>query len=179
MPSAPLDAQLEALLFVASAPLSVEQLADTVGTSENDVQAGLKTLEQRLLTGGLRLSHIHDSYRLVTAPASANIIRQFLREETKSELTRPALETLAIIAYRGPLTKTAIEQLRGVASDTMLRNLLTRGLITEAGRSTETGRPLLYSVSHTFLQHFGLTSPADLPALTPDTPKPQKDQHAH
>ena len=73
------------------------------------------------------------------------------------------------MAYKGPLTKTAIEDIRGVASDTMIRNLLARGLIVEAGRSSEPGRPQLYAVSHTFLQHFGLTSSAELPPL-PEAP---------
>jgi segregation and condensation protein B len=162
--------QLEALLFVASEPLTTERLAAIVGATPEAATQALKELEQHL-QGGIRLSHIHGRYRLVTAPDAADTVRAFLQDEVKTELTRPALETLAIIAYRGPLTKTAIEQIRGVASDTMLRNLLARGLITEAGKSNEPGRPLRYTVSHTFLQTFGLTSLRDLPPVPETTPE--------
>jgi segregation and condensation protein B len=94
-----------------------------------------------------------------------SLVRRFLQEETNSELSKPALETLAIVAYRGPVTKSQIEAIRGVASETMLRNLLARGLILEAGKSQEPGRPIRYAISHSFLQHFGLTSAAELPPL--------------
>jgi segregation and condensation protein B len=159
-----LPAQLEAILFVATEPLPLARLAATTGTSLAKTQAALAKLATSL-NGGVRLSEIGGQYRLVTAPLAATLVRQFLQDETKTELSRAALETLAIVAYRGPLTKSAIEAVRGVASDAMLRNLVTRGLIREAGRSDEPGRPQLYAVSHTFLQHFGLTSPADLPPL--------------
>jgi len=160
----PLVSQLEALLFVAAEPVPLAQLATATGHPAAEVKQALNTLN-RQLAGGIRLSLLDDRYQLVTAPAAAAIIRRFLQDTTKTELSRPALETLAIIAYRGPITKTAIEQVRGVSSDTTLRNLLGRGLIAEAGKSPEPGRPLLYAISHSFMQHVGLTNLADLPPL--------------
>jgi segregation and condensation protein B len=162
--STDLSAQLEAVLFVATGPLTEAELAAATGCDTNQVETALAALSQRL-TGGTRLSVNTGSYRLVTAPETSAIVRKFLQDEAKSELTKAALETLAIVAYRGPLTKTGVEEIRGVASETMLRNLQARGLITEAGRSSEPGRPRLYAVSHTFLQQFGLTSTAELPPL--------------
>jgi segregation and condensation protein B len=167
--------QLEALLFVASEPITATHLAKAIGADAATVTAALETLGTILKDGGLRLSVLDGKYRLVTAPDTADIVRTFLQAEAKADLSRAALETLAIIAYRGPLTKTAIEQVRGVASDTMLRNLAARGLISEAGKSPEPGRPALYAVSHTFLQHFGFTSPADLPPVPTEPPPAPTD----
>jgi segregation and condensation protein B len=161
-PVAELTDQIEALLFVASEPLTPRRLATATGTTVAATTAALSVLEERL-TGGIRLSHHDTKYRLVTAPHLAGVIRGFLQAEAKTELSRAALETLAIIAYRAPITRAAIEQIRGVASETMLRNLTARGLIQPAGKSSGPGRPQLYTVSHSFLQHFGLTSLQDLP----------------
>ncbi len=165
MPEPTLELRLQALLFVASGPLSLPQLARAVDEPAEQVQVALDAISTRMQSDGIRLSALDGHYRLVTAPEAADIVRKFLQDESSSDLSKPALETLAIVAYRGPLTKSAIEAIRGVASDTMLRNLLARGLITEAGRSTEASKPLLYAISHTFMQHFGLTDPADLPAI--------------
>jgi segregation and condensation protein B len=160
-----LPQRLQAILFVAPGPASVEQLAAATETSQRDVKTALKALATSLKDTGLRLTELDGQYRLVTAPEAADDVRRLLQAEANSDLTKPALETLAIIAYKGPLTKTAIEQIRGVASDTMVRNLLARDLITEAGKSSEPGRPVLYAISHTFLQHFGLASLQDLPPV--------------
>jgi segregation and condensation protein B len=165
---ASLELILEAILFTASEPLSAARLAGLTDRSAADVAAALSNLSMRL-TGGTRLAETAGTYRLVTAPEAAAAVRKFLEDTSRSELSRPALETLAIIAYKGPLTKTAVEEVRGVASESMLRNLLSRGLITEAGHSQEPGRPQLYAVSHAFLQQFGLTGAAGLPPL-PEAP---------
>jgi segregation and condensation protein B len=166
MPDLTLAHQLEAILFVAAEPLSTQRLAAAVNQPPAAVDQALAELAVKL-QGGIRLSQLHGRHQLVSAPDAASLVRQFLQDESKIELSRPALETLAIVAYRGPLTKTAIETIRGVSSDVMVRNLLARGLITESGRSSEPGRPLLYTISHEFLQHFGLTSTQDLPAIPP------------
>lgn len=166
-----LAAQLQAVLFVATEPLSIERLAETADTTTELAKAALEELSLQLELSGLRMSELHGQYRLVTAPDAATIIRRFLLSETNSDLTRPALETLAIVAYRGPITKSGIEAIRGVSSDTMIRNLLSRGLISESGKSDEPGRPPLYTISHTFMQHFGLTSLQDLPPV-PEAPEP-------
>jgi len=133
-----------------------------------EVQEALSSLQNSTRKDGICVSVLDGHYRLVSAPEAAATVRRFLQEESSSELSRSALETLAIIAYRGPLTKTRIEAIRGVASDTMLRNLLARGLVVTAGKSTDPGRPDLYAISHGFLQHFGLTSQTELPPV-PET----------
>jgi len=169
-----LTTKLEAILFVAAEPLSLERLAVAADTPVADTQAALQDLASQT-SRGIVLSELGGQYRLTTAPAASAVVRKFLRDESKSDLSKAALETLAIVAYRGPLTRSQVDTVRGVASDTMLRNLLARGLIREAGRSAEPGRPQLYSVSHSFLQHFGLQSPADLPPL----PTTSEQSHAH
>jgi segregation and condensation protein B len=167
MPNPDLTSTLEAILFTASEPLGIARLATLTGDTAGNVETTLKALGKRL-TGGIRLSHNAGTYRLVTAPETAGVVRSFLEDTSRQDLSRPALETLAIIAYRGPITKSRIEQIRGVASEAMLRNLLARGLITEGGRSPEPGRPQAYVISHAFLQHFGLTSTKELPPLPED-----------
>lgn len=162
-----LDDQLEALLFVAAEPLTAKQLAASLDVPLGDATAALRELGSRL-AGGIRLSELHGRYRLVTAPEVTTVVKKFLQEEAKTELSKAALETLAIVAYRGPVTKGSIERIRGVASETMLRNLLARGLIEEAGRSREPGRAQQYAVSQAFLHQFGLTSTKDLPPM-PET----------
>lgn len=162
--SAALDIKLEAVLFSAAEPLALTGLAKALGVSTSDVQAAIAVLQHRL-NGGIRLAKAGNSYRLVTAPEAAAAVRAFLEDSSRSDLSRPALETLSIVAYRGPVTKSAVEAIRGVNSESMIRNLLARGLIVEAGHSNEPGQPTQYAVSHAFLQHFGLTSTDDLPPL--------------
>ncbi len=156
---------LEALLFVANEPLTAGRLAQLTEQDLAEVEPALMQLEAKLANSGLQLVCHNGEYRLVTAPAATEAVRRYLQAETRSDLSKPALETLAIIAYRGPLTRTRLDDIRGVASDTMLRNLLARGLITEQGTATEPGKPTLYAVSHTFLNHFGLASLKELPPL--------------
>jgi segregation and condensation protein B len=161
-----LENNIESVLFTASEPLTINQLT-TIVASENDaVKHALGRLSSRL-TGGIQLAEVSGTYRLVTAPESAKVVRQFLEDRSRQDLSRPALETLAIVAYKGPVTKAQIETIRGVASETMVRNLLARDLILEVGHAKEPGRPLLYNVSHTFLEHFGLTNTDQLPPLPP------------
>jgi segregation and condensation protein B len=155
---------LEAILFAAGEPMSAKRLGEALASSPEAIDQALTAIERRL-THGVRLARTGGTYRLVTAPESAATVRKFLNDSSSQELTRPALETLAIIAYRGPITKSGVEQIRGVASETMLRGLLSRGLITEAGKSREPGHPKQYEVTHAFLAHFGLTSSNDLPPL--------------
>ena len=159
-----LATKIEAVLFVATEPVTVDQLAATLDQPAAEITAAAQELRSRL-TGGVRLSHLDGRYRLVTSPELSATVRKFLQDEAKTELSRAALETLAIVAYRGPVTKGAVEQIRGVASETMLRNLMARGLIEEAGRSGEPGRPQQYAVSQDFLHQFGLTSTNDLPPI--------------
>ena len=152
-------------MFVAATPLDARQLAAAIGAATTEVEAGLARLKTSLKNRGLQLVEHQSKYRLVSAPAAAPVVRKFLQNESNSELSKAALETLAIVAYRGPITKSGIEAVRGVSSETMIRNLHQRGLIVEAGKANEPGRPQLYTVSLTFLQHLGLASIRDLPPL--------------
>jgi segregation and condensation protein B len=160
-----IEFKIEAILFVATEPVSLSQLAETIEASREDTHEAIIRLKAALKGTGLAIVEHDDAYRLVTAPELAPLLKKYMTGETKNELSRTALETLAIIAYRGPLTKSVIEEVRGVTSETMLKNLLQRGLIREAGSSKEPGRPTLYSVSHEFLQQFGLSNLSELPVL--------------
>jgi len=161
---------LEALLFVASGPMALVQLATSSGHSIQDVETALKELESHYIDSqnmhGLRLQRHHGRVQLTTSPNAAHMIERFLGLEATSRLSRAALETLAIIAYKEPVTRPQIDGIRGVNSDGVLKSLLSKGLIQEIGRADSPGRPILYSVTPDFLQHFGLTSLAELPPLS-------------
>ena len=175
-PGLTLPAQLEALLFVASEPVAPGELAEALGVSVKAIEAGLDELAPRLAEGGLRLQRHSGRVQLTTAAEVAQSIERFLGLEARSHLSRPALETLAIIAYRQPATRPQIDAIRGVNSETMLKGLLLKGLIYEMGRSEGPGRPILYATSPDFLQHLGLNSIADLPALQAPEPVDTADE---
>ena len=160
-----LDRSLEALLFVAERPVSLTDLATATGTMIPAIQQGVLRLSEYYQSRGLRLICKGDFVQLVTAPELAPVVQRFFRRELRAELTRAALETLAIVAYREPITRGEIEQLRGVSSENTLRTLLIRGLIREVGRADSLGRPILYGTTLEFLQHFGLEKSEDLPPL--------------
>ncbi|MBW4061923.1 SMC-Scp complex subunit ScpB [Candidatus Saccharibacteria bacterium] len=165
-----LAASIEAILFVSAEPLGLPSLIAATEAGEEDVLAAVDELGRSLIGTGLLLQSHNQQWQLVTAPVAASAIKRYLSAESRSDLSRAALETLAMIAYRGPITRTQIDELRGVGSDSMLRGLLQRGLITEAGRAHDVGRPMQYAVSHRFLEHVGLASLADLPPLDVDEP---------
>lgn len=160
-----LDARVEALLFVAEEPPTIAQLARALEVPAEAVEEALRVLQERLRGRGLRLQRHGDQVQLVTAPEAAEDVRRFLGLREGGRLSTAALETLAIIAYRQPITRAEIEAIRGVNCDGVLRTLLARGLIEEVGRAEGPGRPILYGTSMLFLQHFGLRSLADLPPL--------------
>jgi segregation and condensation protein B len=161
----PLVARVEGLLFVASEAVAPSQLAEALDVNVSSVEVALKDLERDLRQRGLRLQRHSGRVQLTTAPELASAIELFLGLESTSRLTRAALETLAIIAYQQPITHPQIDSIRGVNSDSMLKSLLNKGLIYEAGRTDGPGRPILYVTAPTFLQHLGLNSIAELPSL--------------
>lgn len=161
----PLAAQIEGLLFVASEAVAPSQLAEALDVSTSSVEVGLNELDAQLKQRGLRLQRHSGRVQLTTAPELAGPIEIFLGLESTSRLTRAALETLAIIAYQQPVTHPQIDAIRGVNSDSMLKSLLNKGLIYEAGRAEGPGRPILYVTAPSFLQHLGLNSIAELPPL--------------
>lgn len=162
-----LTGMLEALLFVCDAPASPNQFAQALSRPEAEILAGLADLQELYKqTGrGLRLQERNGRYSLVTAPQAAGVIEAFLNLDLSSHLSAPALEALAIVAYRQPVTKAQVEAVRGVDCGGVLRTLLQRGLIEEVGRLETVGRPILYGVTDFFMQHFGLENMQELPPL--------------
>lgn len=158
---------LEALLFVSDSPASPAQFAKALDLPEMEIRAGLADLQAlyKQTSRGLRLQEHNDRFSLVTAPQAATTIEAFLNLDLSSRLSGPALEALAIVAYRQPVTKAQIEAVRGVDCGGVLRTLLQRELIEEVGRLETAGRPILYGVTDTFMQHFGLENMQELPPL--------------
>ena len=170
----PLTVLLEALLFVASGAVTPAQLAAAVERPQPEVDAALEELEaaysQTAAERGLRLQRSRGRVQLITAPAAAPAVERFLGLETGSHLSRAALEALAIILYRQPVTRPQIDAIRGVNSDGVLKGLLMKGLVQEIGRAELPGRPILFSATPECLQYFGLGSLSDLPPLNLDEP---------
>jgi segregation and condensation protein B len=158
------EAQLEALLFVAEKPLGRREIASLAGVDRATVDARLGDLEVSLAARGIRLILSDDRVELTTAPEAGALIARYVGADAV-RLSPAALETLAIVAYRQPVTRAVIERIRGVDSDYTVRTLLHRRLIVELGRSEAPGRPYLYGTGFEFLERFGLTSLEELPPL--------------
>jgi segregation and condensation protein B len=160
-----LEACIEAILFSAGSPISLVQLATVLDKQEDEIEKALHTLEDhyRLNNHGLSVQWYAGRVQLTTSPNMASAVESFLGYETTSHLSQAALETLAIVAYRQPITRPGVDSIRGVNSDAVLKNLLNKGLIQEIGRSEGPGRPILYAITSEFLQHFGLSSLSELP----------------
>jgi segregation and condensation protein B len=173
-----LSVKLEALLFVAAEPVAPTQLATALDVSPSVIERGLNELGASLATRGLRLQRHAGRVQLTTAPQLAELIERFLGLEATTHLSRAALETLAIIAYQQPVTRPQIDSIRGVNSDSMMKSLLNKGLILESGRADGPGRPILYSTTPEFLQHFGLNSILEMPPLAP-LAKPDEECDTH
>jgi segregation and condensation protein B len=160
-----LAACIEALLFVAPGPVTPNQLAAALDISLTEVDAGLAALHDYYNHRGLRLQKHGNGIQLTTAPEIAGLIEKFLDLDTSTRLSQAALETLAIIAYKQPVTRPEIEAIRGVNSDGVLKSLLSKALVQDIGRADRPGRPILYATSPEFLQAFGLNSLDELPPL--------------
>jgi segregation and condensation protein B len=170
-----LSAQLEALLFVSGEPVMLAQLATALDVAPSVIERGLNELDATLSSRGLRLQRNAGRVQLTTAPQLAELVERFLGLEATTHLSRAALETLAIIAYQQPVTRPQIDSIRGVNSDSMLKSLLHKNLILESGRADGPGRPILYSTTPEFLQHFGLNSILEMPSLA--QVEPEGDSH--
>ena len=158
------EAALEALLFVAERPLSRREIAQLAGTDRETVDARLGDLEVSLQGRGTRLVVDGDRVELATAPEGGALVARYVGADA-IRLSAASLEALAIVAYRQPVAKSAVERIRGVDSDYTIRTLLHRRLVVELGRSDAPGRPFLYGTGFEFLERFGLTSLEDLPPL--------------
>ena len=171
---------IEALLFAAQKPLGARELVSAIKaagaedelmpnefakTTEAQVAAALEQLKIEYLQQGraFQLAEKAEGWQLVSDPVYAPWVRQLFPAVKPARLTPPSLETLAIIAYRQPITRADVEAVRGVAVDGVLQNLMERGLVKIAGRAEVPGRPLLYETTHFFLEHFGLRDLDELP----------------
>lgn len=161
------EAALEALLFVAERPLSRREIAQLAGADRTTVDERLGDLEVSLRARGVRLLIDGERVELATAPEGGALVARYVGADA-IRLSPASLETLAIVAYRQPVTKAAIERIRGVDSDYTVRTLLHRRLVVELGRSDAPGRPFLYGTGFEFLERFGLTSLDELPPLDVD-----------
>ena len=160
---------LEALFFVSDEPLTSSVLAQALEVDRRTVEAMCDELARDLdaRNAGLVLRNVAGGWRLYTHPDAAAIVERFVLSSRQARLTKAALETLAIVAYKQPVTRHQVSAVRGVNSDGVLRALVDRGLVEEAGREETPGRPLLYATTPQFLERLGLPSLAALPSLAP------------
>lgn len=171
------QAELEALLFAAGSPLSLDAIAKTLYVSTGEAITLLETLQSALESRdrGLLLRQAAGGWQLVTKPETLNVLGR-LRAKQELKLSSAAMETLAIIAFKQPVTKSEMEAIRGVKVDGVLNTLLELALVGEVGRKDVVGRPILYGTTEKFLTAFGLNSLDDLPVLPDDVLEPgEKD----
>jgi segregation and condensation protein B len=159
---------IESLLFASSTPLKVREIAATMGIDEETSVRLVEMVADRLKEHGhgVQVVRVAGGYQMTTVPENAFFVSQLSRLEERRSLSPAAIETLAVVAYRQPVTRAEIEAVRGVQCAGVLANLVARGLIEEKGRKETVGRPLIYGTTEAFLRAFGLDSPADLPPLT-------------
>lgn len=161
------------MLFVAEEPVSTYRLAQALETTPDRVERALEELADHYRYRGVRLQYCDAGVQLTTAPEAAPHVERFLGLESRVQMSQAALEALAIVAYRQPITRPDIEAIRGVGSDSVLRTLLNAGLVDRVGRADAVGRPFLYGTTPEFLQHFGLESLDELPRLEEDGEMPE------
>jgi len=159
---------IESLLFVAEGPVTVNHLRQALGVSTGKIRKALANLEETYRSRGIRIQHQDQRIQFVTAAEAAPYIERFLGLDLTRKLSPAALETLAIVAYRQPITRAQIEAVRGVDCQGVLRTLLAQELIAEVGRLEQVGRPILYGTTFEFLQYFGLEDLSQLPPIDGD-----------
>jgi len=158
-----LKAKIESLLFIATHPLSLNKIAEYTGGAKDEVKSELENLFNEYQQGnkGINIQKIGSNYQMVTNAENSKLIAEFLKEEITGELTPASLETLTVIAYRGPITKAELELIRGVNCSIILRNLLIRGLIEEI--EDKKNMVMTYQISFDFMKHLGISEAGQLP----------------
>jgi segregation and condensation protein B len=158
---------LEALLFASGEPLTIAAITKATGISEQDIKGLVNELmsEYRARNSGILIAEIAEGYEMLTDPDLAAWIRKMKNIHGSGKLSQPSLETLSIIAYKQPITKLEVDQLRGVNSDAAVKSLLDKRLIKIVGKKESPGRPFLYATTRDFLQYFGLKNLGELPAI--------------
>ena len=167
-PGSDLIAAVEAVLFAAAEPVQPKEIAAAFqGATEAEVAAAIDALRERYASGpgGLSVEQVAGAFRLATKPEVGAMVRQFFRQRNRTRLSPAALETLAIIAYRQPITVPEIQAMRGVDPSGALKSLLEKSMVRILGRKKVVGNPLLYGTTKQFLVHFGLNELEDLPSI--------------
>ena len=172
-----LSGRIEAILFVAGEPVRVEELAKALNVTVRQVENELTKLrdEYDFHQRGFTLKHFGHQVQLATRALYATDVVHLLQPVQKQSLTQAAMETLAVIAYKQPVTRAEVEQIRGVKCDYSIQSLTKKELIMEVGRKETLGRPILYGTTENFLAHFGLSTLEDLPPM-PETPAEEKSE---
>ncbi len=160
---------IEAILFLADEPLAASTLAQAVEIGRRDVEDLLREMadDYQARDSGIVLSEVAGGWRLMTSPEAAPFVERFVLSSRHARLTKASLETLAIVAYKQPVTRHQVSSIRGADSDGVLRSLAERGLVEEVGRSDGPGRAVLYGTTPEFLERLGLPSLAGLPPVAP------------
>ncbi len=174
-----LKAVLEGLLFLAGSDgLTFEQIKEILEVNDQEGKNILRQLNEEYKTNnrGIKLELLGGSFKLTTKKEHRQYIERMLEGETDKELSEPALETLAIIAYNQPITRSQIDEIRGVDSTHLIRKLLLKNLIQDCGKSDLPGRPILYSTTPQFLDYFGLASISELPVLDNQNQEENKEE---
>ncbi len=172
-----LKGRIEAILFVAGEAVSIKDLARALQTGEKEIRSAVNTLrdeydyEQR----GFLLKRFGDNLQLATRPLYAGDVVRLLQPVQQQSLSQAAMETLAVVAYKQPVTRAEVEQIRGVKCDYSLQSLMNKGLIREDGRKDTIGRPILYCTTDDFLSHFGLENLDGLPPM-PEPPDGDREE---
>jgi segregation and condensation protein B len=156
---------VESLLFIAGESVTIAQLAQALELPADAIEAALERLATDCAQRGVRVQRQDDSVQFVSAPEAAAVVERFLGVQPQARLSAAALEALAIIAYRQPITRAQVDSVRGVDSSGVIRALLGRDLVAEYGRLETVGRPILYATTAEFLRQFGIGSLAELPPL--------------
>ena len=164
-----LEAVIEGMLFVVGDDgLSIEQLSNLLEVSDDEVKQLIRNLQEEYRSDkrGIRIDFLGDKIKLTTKKEHHQYYQKLLMNESSTSLSQAALETLAIIAYNQPITRIKIDNLRGIASGQMIRKLVAKDFVKEAGRSDLPGRPIIYETTSEFLDYFGLASINDLPDIS-------------
>lgn len=158
---------IEGILFISESPVKTGTISESLDVPEGKIKQALRMLEQEYIdqNRGFVLKKISGGYRLYSNPALNEVLQRFVKTNIRTHLSQAALETLAIIAYRQPVTRTQIAEIRGVRTDSVVLTLLDKGLLKEAGKLKEPGNPILYRTSDRFLELLGLNNLKDLPPL--------------
>lgn len=157
---------IESILLITGEPVTAERLQKILKKSEAEIEAALTEIEADYRERGIRLSAAHGNYQFVTAPENSGVIEELVKSEFTESLSKAALDTLSVIAYKGPMTRSQVEYIRGVNSSFTIRNLLLRGLV-ERIENPKDARSYLYRVSLDFLHYLGLEKVSDLPEWEP------------